>query len=454
MASRLSIPPYFYPITFFGAVILTGALLLKIPISTISGNIHWVDALFTATSATCVTGLATVDTGTCFTPFGQIVILGMIQTGGLGIMTFTSLAFYLWRRRVSLADRIAVGQSLLNDQSFNLATFLVRILIWTLIIEIVGAVLLHLLSPRGFPPFSAVFHSVSAFCNAGFSLNGDSLTAWRGHWGVNLTVIALIVSGGIGFAVLVEIQTWASRKKPFNRTGKPAVKMSWYATIVLTTSLALVLVGWASIWLAEYVGNRGQMHILDSVLPALFQSVTCRTAGFNTLEIGFLTNVSLFIMILLMFIGGAPGSCAGGIKITTFRTLLAFFRSHLMGRPQATIGRFAVDPSSLNKALLLTAFSILVILGATLALNISEGADLPHTQVRGLSLEILFEAVSAFGTVGLSMGLTPRLTFAGKCIIMLLMFIGRLGPLLLLSAVHSLQKEQFYRLPEENLLIG
>jgi trk system potassium uptake protein TrkH len=369
-------------------------------------------------------------------------------------MTFTSLAFYLWRRQVSLHDRVAVGQSLLNDQSFNLAGFLVRILIWTLVIETAGALLLHLQAPREFDLFAAAFHAVSAFCNAGFALTSDSLVAWRSHWGINLVIMALIIAGGIGFAVLVELQAWICRHSCGCRPGRPVSRLSWYATVVLKTSLALVGVGWLAIYLSESVGYHSGLPVPDAILSALFQSVTCRTAGFNTLDIGRLTNVTVFVTIFLMFIGGAPGSCAGGIKVTTFRTLLAFFKSHLLGRQQTSIGRFAIDPSTLNRALLLASFSIVIIIGAVLVLNVSEGADMPHTRVRGLSLEILFEAVSAFGTVGLSMGLTPKLTFTGKCIIMMLMFIGRLGPLLMLAAVQSLHKERLYRLPEESLLIG
>jgi trk system potassium uptake protein TrkH len=454
MILKHPISPFFYPITFFGATILGGSLLLKLPLSTVSGTIHWIDALFTAISATCVTGLTAVDTGTTFTRFGHCVILGLIQVGGLGIMTFTSLAFYLWRHRVSLSNRVAVGQSLLNDQSFNLAAFLVRILLWTLLIEIAGALLLHLQSPAKFDLFAAAFHAVSAFCNAGFALTSDSLMAWRGHWGINLVIMALIVAGGIGFAVLVELQIWISGQRLWHRSRSPSSRLSWYAKIVITTSIALIGLGSAAIYMSESVGYHGDLPFPEAVLSALFQSVTCRTAGFNTLDIGRLTNVTLFVMIFLMFIGGAPGSCAGGIKVTTLRTLLAFFKSHLLGHRQATVGRFAVDPSTINKALLLAGISIAIILGSVFVLNVTEGADMPHTRVRGLSLEILFEAVSAFGTVGLSMGLTPKLTFTGKCIIMILMFIGRLGPLIMLAAVQSLHKERFFRLPEERLLIG
>lgn len=450
---RLSrvLPPIFLPVIFFALVILTGTTLLHNPISLATARISWTDALFTATSAVCVTGLTVVDTGSYFTHFGQTVILVLIQLGGLGIMTFTSLAFYLVRHRVSLTDKIAVGQSLLPHNRFELGDFLKAMLLGTLILEGTGALLLYLLSPPGgFTPFSALFHAVSAFCNAGFSLNSGSLVGFRDNWSINLIIMFLIICGGLGFSVLLE-----ARNVIFYAAGKRHRQpLSWYASVVLKTTLFLIVIGWFGIFMAEFVGFQRHFSFSESLLAALFQSVTCRTAGFNTMNIHNMTNVSLFVMVILMFIGGAPGSCAGGIKVTTFRTLWAFIVAQLKGRNQARSGKFAIDQDAVNKALILVVVSMLIIFAATLILSVTEGGDLPHPQTRGLVFEILFEAVSAFGTVGLSMGLTPQLSITGKWIITLLMFIGRLGPLVFLASIKAVQKEELFKLPEENLLIG
>jgi len=445
----LRIPPLALPIIFFALAIACGAVLLHSRYSSPAG-ISWTDALFTAASATCVTGLVVVDTGSFFTRFGQTVILVLIQAGGLGIMTFTSLAFYLRRSRVSLVDRVAVGQSLLHDPSFDLGRFLKRIFIWTILIEAAGAFLVFVCGRGAFSPYSAVFHSISAFCNAGFSLNPDSLVSQAANLKLNLVFMALIVLGGLGFSVVVEIEEIASA---LARKKRP--RLSWYSATVISTSLFLILAGWAAIFAAEsFSPAAATVPLSQRMLTSLFQSVTCRTAGFNTVDIGGMTNVSLIVMMTLMFIGGAPGSCAGGVKVTTFRAMTAFIASRIRGREQATIGRFAVEPETLNRAIVLMVFAFILVMGATMLLNITEGGDIPHAQARGLFLETMFEAVSAFGTVGLSTGLTPKLSAAGRIMITLLMFIGRLGPLFLLAALQELHREQFYRWPEDRLLIG
>lgn len=437
-------------ILFFLAVILAGGALLHLPASsTGKGNISWIDALFTATSACCVTGLAVLDTGRDFTRTGETVILCLIQLGGLGIMSFTGLAFYLWRQKVSMTDRIAVGQSLLHDPAFHLGRFLIRIVFWTGAIELSGAVMLHLLDRQGFPLFSSVFHSVSAFCNAGFGLRSDSLVAWQGDWPVNTVFMLLIILGGLGFSVLVELEQYGRKRRHGIK-----VRLSCHSRLVLSTSLALVIGGAAAINLAEFFGYARQLSLTDGFLVSLFQSVTTRTAGFNTVPIDQLTNVTLSLMLILMFIGGAPGSCAGGIKVTTLRCLLAHLTSQIFGREQAASGDFAYATETVKKAMLLTVVAGIILTVATLLLNITEGGDIPHPETRGLFLEILFESVSAFGTVGLSTGLTPKLTVAGKIIIMALMFIGRLGPLLFIATLQDLHRGERFLRVERTFLIG
>lgn len=451
--SRMFNSPIVLPILFFVIVILLGSLFLHISEKSKIETLSWTDAIFTATSAACVTGLVVVDTGSYFTPFGQAVILCLMQVGGLGIMTFTSLSIYIWRRRTTITDRIAVGQILLHDATFNLGKFLIEIVCWTFLIEAIGAVLLYLMDPVAFTPFSALFHAVSAFCNAGFSLFRDSLMGFKGNWSINLVFMTLIVVGGIGFSVLVEVKGYVARRL----TRRPIPKgkgISWYAGIVIRTSLLLIVVGGAALYFAEFVGYNRMMVLDDAILTALFQSVTARTAGFNTLDIGQMTNVSLIVLLFLMFVGGAPGSCAGGIKVTTLRVLAAAIWSQMQGRSQSTIGKFAIRENALKKAMVLFLLASLIISLAAFLLDFTEGGSRPHFLVRGQFLEILFESVSAFCTVGLSTGLTPTLSAAGKWIIILLMFIGRLGPFVLIAALQSVQEAPSYRLPEETLMIG
>jgi trk system potassium uptake protein TrkH len=445
--------PIIFPIIFFILIIFFGSVFLHVSEKSKVDSLSWTDSIFTATSAACVTGLVVVDTGSYFTFIGKIIILGLMQVGGLGIMTFTSLSIYLWRRRTTITDRIAVGQILLRDTSLNLGKFLIEIVIWTFIIEAVGAVLLYLMAPEAFSPFSAVFHSVSAFCNAGFSLFTNSLVAWKGEWKINLVFIILIFIGGIGFSVFVEFKDFIIQKLKLGSSPKNK-SVSWDAKIVFRTSFFLIILGWVAIYLSEYVGYNRMVVFDDALLTALFQSVTSRTAGFNTLSIGQMTNVSLVIILFLMFIGGAPGSCAGGIKVTTFRVMAAAIWSQLKGKKQAVIGKFAIREATVKKAMVLFVLAIIIISLAMFLLDFTEGGDKPHYQVRGQFLEILFESVSAFCTVGLSTGLTSTLSTAGKWIIICLMFIGRLGPFVLISALQSVQETQYYDLPEENVMIG
>jgi trk system potassium uptake protein TrkH len=448
--------PLALPIHVFAAAIFIGAGLLCQPISCTGEPVSFLDALFTATSAACVTGLTVTDTGTTFTRFGQTVILALIQLGGLGIMTFSTLIFYLWRRRVSLADHIAVGQSLLHDASFHLGRFLVRMLVVTLFIEAVGALALYLFDPVGFAPFSAVFHAVSAFCNAGFGLMADNLMGYAGSPGVNLVIMWLIVSGGLGFAVLIEgYRVVRSRLFGGNGPSGRHLALSWYARVVFTVSAFLVFAGGAMIYCGEFLGGRyGELSGLDRVVAALFQSVSCRTAGFNTIDIGRMADASLVIMILLMFIGGSPGSCAGGIKTTTFRVLVAFGRAKMFGRKQSVVGRYAVDEDTVDRAVTLTIFAAGLVLCSVLLMCFTEGAVAPHVEAGGRFLEILFEVVSAFGTVGLSTGITAGLSPAGKLVIIMLMFVGRLGPILFLSVLQGFEEPLRYRWPEQSMMIG
>lgn len=442
------------PIVSFAAAILLGGILLAHPVSEGSTEVSLLDGLFTATSAVCVTGLAVVDTGTAFSPVGHGVLLSLIQAGGLGIMTFASLAFYLWRHRVSLTDRIAVGQTLLHDQGFHLGRFLVALFAGVFGIEALGALALHLADPQGFPVFGAVFHSISAFCNAGFGLYSDSLMQWRGDWAVNGIVMLLIILGGLGFSTLTELAMVLPRRlRHRHMTLQP--RLSFHTRLVLRASAWLIVGGWVAILFMEVMTDIriGHLETDDFLLAALFQSVTCRTAGFNTVDIASLSSITLLFMMFLMFVGGSPGSTAGGIKTTTFRVILGFIGSQLRRREQTVVGNRAVDADTLNRAIILTIFSVLAVLAAIMALCITEAGGTDR-MVRERFLDLAFEAVSAFGTVGLSTGVTPTLSAPGKVVIMLLMFTGRLGPIVFLSVMQSWQRSPRYRWADERCMIG
>lgn len=447
--------PYWLPVWFFAGAILIGSALLSLDVSHAAEGLSFMDALFTATSAMCVTGLIVVDTGTHFTQFGQLVILLLIQLGGLGIMTFTTLFIYLLGQRVSLTDRLAVGQTLLHDPAFSLAWFLARVVIVTFSVEGIGALCLWLLDPVGFSPYSAVFHSISAFCNAGFSLYSDSLSHWGGDVGVNTVFCVLITLGGLGFYVINECGTLIKRAVMDPKSLRVGVPLlSWHSSTVLKTSLFLVVGGTVVIYFAEGVAGNAPLSWKNHFLTALFQSVTSRTAGFNTLDIGAMTNVSLLFMMVLMFIGGSPGSCAGGIKTTTFRALCSFVGSQIRGHEQVRLGRFALSSTSVNKVITLFTMSILLVLIGTVVLTTLENEGASYLMGHEKFMVNLFEVISAFGTVGLSTGLTPRLNDAEKTMIIILMFVGRLGPLWLLSALHSWQTERRYELPKADLPLG
>lgn len=454
MRQHRFLSPLFLPVYSFAATIFVGAVILYLDISqnvaVTQGKLAFVDALFTATSAVCVTGLTVVDTGSVYSRFGQWVVLALIQLGGLGIMTYSSLIFYLWRHRVSLVDKLAVGQALMHDPSFHLGRFLLRLVRTILCIELGCAVLLYWSDPQGMGVFGALFHAVSAFCNAGFGLKPDNMVGWRDNAGINLVIMFLIVSGGIGFSVMDEL-LGVARKRVAGVQHRP---LSRHTRLVLTTSFFLIMAGAAAIWVAEYCSAYTGLTPAGLVLPALFQSVTCRTAGFNTLDIAAMTDFSLMIMICLMFIGGSPGSCAGGIKTTSYRVLAGFVGAQLRGRRQNVLLGRAVDGPTLSKALTLFLFATLAVLWGTMVLSVTEGGFAPHAQGRFEMLDLLFEVTSAFGTVGLTTGVTPLLSVPGKLTITLLMFVGRIGPLWLLTSLQQLQQEPKFRWPEGEFPIG
>lgn len=422
-----------------------------LPVASSDKPLPFTDALFTATSAACVTGLVVLDTGKDLAPFGQLVVLALIQIGGLGILTLSTVLLLFAGRRPSLVGRFTVQDTFTHSGDRSLWSFVVDILRFTLVIEGVGALLLFF---RFIPErtvaqalYLSVFHSVSAFCNAGFSLFSDSMISFRTDWVVNVTLCFLIVSGGIGFLVLAEI------KRHFPFSSKTWSRLSLHSKIALSFTGGLVLSGTLLILAMEQRNTLSALPFPEKVLAALFQSVTSRTAGFNTLPIDQLANESLFLLILCMFIGGSSGSCAGGIKTGTFATLIVSGLSRLRGRESPQIFRRTISPLSMARATSVVLVSIFVVGGATLLLQVTELGGTAHVLTRGKFLELFFEAVSAFGTVGLSTGLTSQLSLAGKLVVIVVMFVGRIGPLAVVVAM-TRRKVIRYRYADETIMIG
>ena len=436
----------------FAAVILVGAVLLAAPLAARVRPLSFLDALFTSTSATCVTGLVVVDTATRLSLFGQVVVVLLIQVGGLGIMTLSTATMVALRRRPSLSGLAVVRDALPPTlRYYDYHRLLLDVVKFTFVIEGVGAAVLFARFLFDMPVaralYVAVFHSVSAFCNAGFALFSNSLESYSGDWIVCGTHAVLIFLGGLGFLVVVEL-----------RQAKPWTTGAWRrltlnTRLVLATSCLLIVVGASVLLFSEWSNTLSGRPYHERVLAALFQSVSARTAGFNSVPIGRMANESLFFMMLLMFIGASAGSCGGGIKTQTFTTLWIWGLSRLRGhrRPQV-MGR-SIAQSSLDRAVSVAMVSGVIVVVTVWILLVSEVGQVAHTVSRGTSLEIMFEAVSAFGTVGLSTGVTQGLTAAGKLVIVAAMFTGRLGPLVVAMAIGRTRPVR-YHYAEEQILIG
>jgi trk system potassium uptake protein TrkH len=431
----------------FAALIVSGTVLLRLPVSAAREPLSVLDALFTATSAVCVTGLIVVDTPNDFTVFGQLVILLLIQLGGLGYMAITTVVGVALGRQLSLHERLTLQEALNVHTMEGLARFVLTVLKLTLVFELTGAVVLTVRWASeyglGQAAYYGLFHAISAFNNAGFALFSDSLMQFRGDWIVNLVITTLVICGGLGFVVLTEI----GRVRQYRR-------FSAHTRLVVTLTAALIIGTTGLIWLIERNNPRtlGSLGVGESFLAAYFQAVTPRTAGFNTLDIGAMLPPSLFLIILLMFIGAAPGGTGGGVKISTFSITVAVIWGMVRGKAEPTLLRRRITPPLVARA-----FSICLI--GFLALNVVAGLLLV-IEKRDL-LPTLFETTSAFGTVGLSMGeagapvsLAGHFAGAGKLLVMTMMFMGRIGPLTLAVAIARSRQVVRVRHPEGKFLIG
>lgn len=428
----------------FAIVILIGAILLSLPISSTSGKAtNFLDALFTSTSAVCVTGLITLDTGTYFNMFGQTVIMLLIEIGGLGFMSFATFIAVLLGKKITLKNRLLVQEAMNTFSIQGLVKMVKYVLGFTFAVQFFGALLL---STQFIPQFGvlkgiyfSIFHSISAFCNAGFDLMGhfSSVTSYVNNPVILLTISALIIIGGLGFTVWLEIYNYRGIRK-----------VSVHSKIVIVTTIILIVVGTILMFIFEMHNSAtlGNMNSGEKWLNSFFASVSPRTAGFNSVSTDGMTISGKFLTILLMFIGGSPGSTAGGLKTATFGIIILTVISVIKGREdtEAFGRRFSKD--LVYKAFALLMIGIMLVIVVTMILAI--------TQPNESFIDLLYEATSAFGTVGLTTGVTQRLNTIGKIVIMITMYLGRVGPMTVALAFIRNKVKQSHKYPEGKILIG
>jgi trk system potassium uptake protein TrkH len=447
--SMLGLKPAQLMFASFASAIGVGSTLLMLPAATTSGTgASLVDALFTSTSAVCVTGLIVRDTATYYTTFGQFVILGLIQVGALGILTFSVSLAILVKRRVEMQRQLEMQEVLDQDTLSSIRELITFIVSMTFAFELAGAAALFFAWRGNFASdattaFHAVFHSVSAFCNAGFSTFTDSLTGFRSDIATNAIIIVLISFGGFGFTVVRDLLV--NFRECHLRRSRRVISLRVQTKIVLLVSFILVAAGAIFFYFVERNASLAGLGLVDRVTISIFQSVTARTAGFNTCDFGTLSAPILMIFIILMFIGASPGSTGGGVKTTTIAVLWAVITSGLRKSPHVQLYRRTIPNEIIHKALSVFIISLFLVLAFCLVILYLE--PLPFAS-------LVFETVSAFGTVGLSTGVTGQLSPAGKITITILMFIGRLGPLTIAYTFLRMRKMADYRYAEERVMIG
>jgi trk system potassium uptake protein TrkH len=446
--SRHFSPTRIFVLSFAG-VIITGAILLWFPFSATKGHLRFVDALFTSTSAVCVTGLVVIDAGKDLTTLGQVITIFLFQIGGLGIITFSTIFFVLMGRGLSFKGREIVQSTFLHTPRRDFIVIAKAVLIFTFIIESLGTLLLFIRFSYDFPIGTALYHAIynaiSAFNNCGYSLFSDNLMGYQGDPIVNLTIMGLIVHGGIGFIVQYEVLSWLKGAQK---------RLSVHTKIVLITTTILILSGAFLFYLFERNHIIKDIPVLNKILASLFQSITPRTAGFNTVDIGLLTNETILLMMILMFIGASPGSTGGGVKTTSAALLVMLMWNRLKGNLDLNIFNRTIPREMVSRSISIIFASALSIAIITSVLLIAGGGNLPPIESRHYFVEYLFDTVSAFGTVGLSMGVTPKLNDLQKYALILMMFAGRVGPLTLAFSLSRSIGGKGLRYAEEGVMVG
>lgn len=440
MHKRFYLTPVRLMVLSFMALILMGTMLLLLPVAIVGDKpIEFIDALFTATSAVCVTGLIVQDTATYFSVFGQVVIAILIQLGGLGIMTLYAALPVMFGRQLSLTQRSTFNE-LLNVESYHgLRTILVSMIKYTAIIEAFGAVILSVRFYFDFQDWTSaisygVFHAISAFCNAGFSLFSDSFNGYAGDWTINLAVMCLVICGGVGFIVLSEMAQKRSWKK-----------FSSHSKLTLFMTAILIFVPGFFVFHFEFFNGFKGLDLDGKVLAAFFQTIQTRTSGFNSVDTVALSQTTLYLFCILMFIGGGAGGTAGGVKVTTVGLMFLSLKAIVWKRGEIEAFKKRVPAPIVTKAIAIIVISFSVVTLSVLLLTLTEQAEF---------MEILFETISAFSTVGLSLGLTGKLSATGKFLVSVLMLVGRIGSLSLVFLLGERTRRSPYRFPEGRFIVG
>ncbi len=430
-------------IVSFASIILIGSFLLYLPYSSAGGNrIRYIDALFTSTSAVCVTGLVVVDTGSTFSLIGQIFIMLLIQAGGIGIMTIAAFIQVSLGSEMSLYGRFSTAALLDQSNLRDLYTIIKSIVAITFVVEAIGVIMFYpfftgVFGNSGRALYYSLFHSVSAFCNAGFSLFSDSFMNSTGNIWANFVLIFLIVTGGLGFTVLLNLTKRVAKGK--------RERISVQTRMVLISTFSFIVLGALLFYFFEKDNVLRNFDPVNKFLASVFQSVTTRTAGFNTVDTGKLRPITLFVMSIFMFIGASPGSTGGGIKTTTVFILILSIITILRDQRFNTIFKRRIPYQVVNRAFAILVSAIILVLLTIILLGLSQ--KMPF-------ISLYFESISAFGTVGLSTGITPHLTDFGKIIIMITMFAGRIGPLTMVLAIKNVQSTRLVTYPEERVMVG
>lgn len=444
ITKRLNFTPVQTLAMGFAAVILAGAVLLTLPISSASKTFTpFIDCLFISTSATCVTGLITLDTGTHWSYFGKTVIILLIQIGGLGFLAFSTLFALILGKKITLKERLIMQEAMNTFNLQGLVKLAKYIFLFTISVELIGAVLLatQFIPDYGFWKgiYFGVFHSISSFCNAGFDLIGEyrSITPYAENSVVVLTIGSLIVIGGLGFAVWAEIYNYRGFRK-----------LSLHSKVAIALTAFLILGGAIFMFIFEYNNPEtlAPLSLKGKVVNALFASITPRTAGYNSIPTAGMSPAGRFLTTILMFIGGSPGSTAGGIKTTTFGIMFFTIVAVVKGKEDTEMFNKRIARDLVLRSFIIATLGLTLVIVVTMLLSVTEA---------GASFEyLLYEATSAFGTVGLTLGLTPSLSFMGKIIVLLTMYCGRVGPLTVALALANKKSNNKVKYPEDKILVG
>jgi trk system potassium uptake protein TrkH len=447
LLSRLLTPARVFILSFAGFILL-GTMMLYLPYSACGQQLPFIDALFTATSGVCVTGLTVISIGKDLSSFGQMITLILFQVGGLGIITFSVMLFSIMGRGISFKDREIIQATFFHTPRRDFLKLIRTIFTITIIIESVGTVLLFIRFSQDFPLgkalYFAVYHSVSAFNNCGYSLFSSSLINYRSDLLVNFVLMTLIVLGGIGFIVQYElIAKWRGRISAISLHSKLVLRVTFY----------LIVLGGMIFFLSEINNTLKGNSLSSSLLASVFQSVTARTCGFNTIDISLLANSTLLLLMVLMFIGASPGSTGGGVKTTSFSLMMLIIWNKIKGQDEVNVFNRTIPREILTRTVAIIIASVLIIfIVVSFLLITNQNTSSFPKENRHYFIIYLFETISAFGTVGLSMGITPELNNIQKIALIILMFIGRLGPITLAYAWYSRKTGLIYA--EESVMVG